>query len=67
MIGFGFRAILRTYAHATLNRVLITELTIKRLEGANNDIVLQIESLKGEENVIDFDWEAAEQLGEEIM
>ena len=67
MIGFGFRAVLRTYAHATLNRVLITELTIERLEGSSNDIALEIESLKGEENVIDFDWEPTELLGDEIM
>ena len=67
VVGFGFRASFCTYAHATLNSLLITELTIERIGDSTNDIFLDIDSLKGEENTVDFDWQPTQQLDMDTM
>lgn len=53
----GYDANLLFYAHSNYNRILVTEVHIKRINGRTDEITIPVEFLGGTENNIDWEWE----------
>ncbi len=55
----------RVYAHATVNRVLVNEIIITRVDGMDGDVIVNRIDLSGQESDNDFDWQADEQIADQ--
>ena len=56
-----------TYAHASLDRILVAELHVVREGSADDDVHVSVLDLSGEEEQDDFEWEGPSEVDENVL